>query len=95
MSGYGHGACGMNNPNCGQGVKGCQSEHEPDPQDFDTEMTDRAISELNWESDKIPSIIVCLQEVVDSVENEAGNYKDWLCDNELLNHIKAVIELCD
>ena len=90
---YSHGICGRNNPNCGAGIKGCASENEPDEQDFDLEMTKFTCEQLNWSTNKVPSIVECLREVVDAVESEAGMYEDWLCDNEILEHIKSVIEL--
>tara|TARA_R110002167_G_scaffold24137_1_gene85318 strand:- start:815 stop:1105 length:291 start_codon:yes stop_codon:yes gene_type:complete len=92
---YSHGSCGMNNPNCGKGVSGCQSENEPDEQEFDNAMFEIAKSFLIENYEDFESIVDQMQDIITHVENEAGMYKDWLVDNELLNHMKAIVELTE
>tara|TARA_R110000765_G_scaffold402561_1_gene498382 strand:- start:2467 stop:2757 length:291 start_codon:yes stop_codon:yes gene_type:complete len=92
---YGHGSCGMNNPNCGRGVKGCASMNDPDEQDFDNEMHKNLVNYLEYELDNRTSILCDIADTVAAIEDDAGDYKDWLVDNELYEALQRVIELSE
>jgi hypothetical protein len=90
---YSHGICGRNNPNCGRGVGGCDSKNEPDEQEFDDAMHESLYKSLNFVWDTNESVLDGIADAVSNVEDEAGDYKDWLVDNELYEALKRVLEL--
>ena len=90
----GHGNCGMNNPNCGSEVKGCAMYGEPDPNDFNIDMTEIMCEELHVKTQLAPSASQMIQSIVDYIECEAGMNRGLLKDNELYKHLCAVVEIC-
>ena len=93
---YSHGICGRNNPNCGRGVGGCDSKNEPDEQEFDDAMHESLVKHMNYEYEKCSgSLLDDIADAIAHIEDEAGEYKDWLADNELYEALKRVLELAE
>ena len=90
---YGHGICGRNNPNCGKGVRGCDSENMPDEQEFDDAMYESMVKILHCGNMAVNSTLDDIYDIIATIEDEAGDYKDWLVDNELYEALKRVLEL--